>query len=78
VSAHGTATKYNRGKCRCAECVKAWSLYNAKRLRDFTPGDSLTPHGTVRRYRRYSCRCDECKAAVAAYERKRKAKRESA
>lgn len=66
---HGTATGYGNSKCRCLDCINAWSAYSvkarhARRSRGLTVDD--TRHGTDNGYTNYNCRCDECRAARAA------------
>lgn len=61
---HGTATAYNRHKCRCEDCRAAWSEV----MRQYRNGGSRSKaqHGTRSKYTS-GCRCDECKRANTEY-----------
>jgi hypothetical protein len=65
---HGSPTGYGNNRCRCLDCVNAWSAYSvtarhARRLRGLEPNDPR--HGTDNGYTNYNCRCEACKEARA-------------
>lgn len=61
---HGTAARYQNGRCRCEPCTKA----NTEQCRKYTGAKPHTEpaHGTLSRYKRRGCRCEKCRAANAA------------
>lgn len=62
---HGTISGYTNHQCRCVECKKAGSEYNAaaylRRKRGEAPRPRPRGHGTSHHYRVMKCRCDECR-----------------
>jgi len=80
MSAHGTYSRYNHGRCRCVDCKTANADYHGNlrsklRLRPLAD----VPHGTTGGYGNWSCRCDDCcavhRVAMAAAYARRKAAR---
>lgn len=71
MTAHGYGP-YTRG-CRCAVCVEAKRIYQAKlreRARAAVEVPDHVRHGSVATYVDYRCRCDACTAAKRAYGRR--------
>ena len=66
---HGTTSRYVHQKCRCPDCLAAWSEYQARWRRGNTtrPIPAYVSHGTMNAYNNYGCRCDQCRAAIRAY-----------
>jgi hypothetical protein len=67
--AHGTATAYNRHKCRCEDCRAAWAEV-MRRYRNSSGTRSKAEHGTRSKYVG-GCRCDGCRKANSDYQSER-------
>ena len=60
---HGTPTGYGNNRCRCMDCINAWSAYSVtarhkRRSSGLAPGDPR--HGTDNGYTNYNCRSTDC------------------
>lgn len=63
---HGTFWRYKRYKCRCEDCVIAYTEYNRKFKSSKPRKIAVREHGTYAMYK-HGCKCALCKAANTAY-----------
>lgn len=66
---HGKASTYNRYRCKCEKCIKAWRD-KCKEMKDqrlaMTKDESDPRHGTPNFYGNFGCRCERCTLAWRA------------
>lgn len=62
-----SASRYNKGRCRCPGCRQASREYQAQGRAEGRFYQEPKVHGTYSTYCNYRCRCDECKAAAKAF-----------
>lgn len=77
MSGHGTRSEYTDKQCRCPECRKANSAYQA-RARERKAAGEPPEHGTMNAYSNWVCRCDLCKAVAKAENNRRYRERRDA
>jgi hypothetical protein len=79
---HGTAARYESGKCRCDECrealMEARRRQREKRRQRVATGDTAhVAHGTWAAYVTDGCRCDKCRALKSSYMKQYRSRRRS-
>ena len=80
---HGSASMYDSGKCRCAECREAGMRARRRqrerrRERVSAGGVAHVRQGTWAAYTTDKCRCSECRAFKSAYMKQYRARQRSA